>query len=47
MGRKKSKKKASTEEDILQRALHWLNMPTRKEIEKLSKKVDALTKKVA
>ena len=44
---KKSKKTASTEEDLLQRALHWLNMPTRKEIEKLSKKVDALTKKVA
>jgi poly(hydroxyalkanoate) granule-associated protein len=44
---KKSKKKASADEDLLQRALHWLNMPTRKEIETLSKKVDALSKKVA
>jgi poly(hydroxyalkanoate) granule-associated protein len=44
---KKGKKKASADEDLLQRTLHWLNMPTRKEIEKLSKKVDALSKKVA
>jgi len=44
---KKNRKKASTNGDLLQRALHWLKMPTRKEIETLSKKVDALAKKVA
>lgn len=44
---KKGKKKAQPSEDIIARTLHWLNIPTRKEIEKLSEKVDKLTKKVA
>jgi poly(hydroxyalkanoate) granule-associated protein len=44
---KKNKKKASADEDLLERVVHWLNMPTRKEIETLSKKVDALSKRVA
>jgi len=43
----KGKKKAQPGEDIIARTLHWLNIPTRKEIEKLSEKVDKLTKKVA
>jgi len=44
---KSSKKKARSGEDLFGRALGWLNIPTRKEIEKLNKKVDALMKKVA
>ena len=41
----RKKKKASTGEDILESALHWLNIPTRSEVVKLNKKVDALMKK--
>ncbi len=44
---KTSKKKAGAGEDLFGRALNWLNIPTRKEIDKLNKKVDALMKKVA
>ncbi len=42
-----AKKKSRAGEDLLGRALHWLNIPTRKDIEKLNKKVDSLLKKVA
>jgi poly(hydroxyalkanoate) granule-associated protein len=42
-----AKKKSRTGEDLLGRALHWLNIPTRKDIEKLNRKVDSLLKKVA
>jgi len=44
---KSSKKQSGSGEDMFGRALRWLNIPTRKEIEKLNKKVDALMKKVA
>lgn len=44
---KKRKKKASPGEDLIDRALDWLNIPTRSQIEKLNKKVDTLMKKVA
>lgn len=43
----KKRKKSGTGEDLVQRTLHWLNVPTRDEIQKLNKKVDALMKKVA
>ena len=42
-----AKKKSRAGEDLLGRALHWLNIPTRKDIEKLNRKVDSLLKKVA
>jgi poly(hydroxyalkanoate) granule-associated protein len=42
-----AKKKAFSGEELLGRALHWLNIPTRKDIEKLNRKVDSLLKKVA
>jgi poly(hydroxyalkanoate) granule-associated protein len=41
----RKKKKASSGEDLIESALHWLNIPTRDEIAKLNKKVDALMKK--
>ena len=44
---KARKKSAKRGDDIITRALGWLNIPTADEVKKLSKKVDALTKKVA
>ncbi len=45
--KKKAEKKAEPREDWFLRALHWLNIPTREDIEALDKKVDALLKRVA
>ena len=44
---KARKKSAKRGDDIIKRALGWLNIPTADEVRKLSKKVDSLTKKVA
>ena len=44
---KKPGKKQEGREDWILRALHWLNVPTRDDIEELNKKVEALMKKVA
>lgn len=41
------KKSVPNREDIIKRALGWLNIPTLDEVKKLDKKVDALKKKVA
>lgn len=38
-------KKSSAGEDLIESALHWLNIPTHDEIAKLNKKVDTLLKK--
>lgn len=43
--KKKSPQKRQKGEDLIARALHLLNIPTLSEVEKLNKKVDALTKK--
>lgn len=45
--KKKAEKKAEPREDWVLRALHWLNIPTREDIDALDKKVDALLKRVA
>jgi len=42
---KKTARKRQPREDWIARALHLLNIPTLSEVEKLNKKVDALTKK--
>jgi polyhydroxyalkanoate synthesis regulator phasin len=44
---KKSAEKRRPNGDWIIRTLHWLNVPTRDDVEKLSKKVDTLMKKVA
>ncbi len=47
---KKAKKTAEERRpngDWIERTLHWLNVPSKSDIEKLNKKVDILMKKVA
>jgi poly(hydroxyalkanoate) granule-associated protein len=44
---KKNGKKRQDKEDWVLRTLNWLSVPTRNDIEKLNRKVDALMKKVA
>ena len=44
---KKSAEKRRPNGDWIVRTLHWLNVPTRDDVEKLNKKVDTLMKKVA
>ena len=44
---KKGSEKQQPKEDWILRALHWLNVPTRHDIEKLNNKVDTLMRKVA
>ena len=44
---KKAAEKEPPKEDWILRALHWLNVPTRHDIEKLNSKVDTLMRKVA
>jgi poly(hydroxyalkanoate) granule-associated protein len=44
---KKNPAKKDAKEDWILRALHWLNVPTRQDIEKLNSKVDTLMRKVA
>jgi poly(hydroxyalkanoate) granule-associated protein len=44
---KKEKKAERQEDDWVQRALHWLNIPTRNDIEQINKKVEALARRVA
>lgn len=43
----KIEKKAEPKDDLILRALHWLNVPTRDDIVALDKKVDALLRRVA
>jgi len=44
---KSAAEKRQPKEDWILRALHWLNVPTRHDIEKLNNKVDTLMRKVA
>ncbi len=44
---KNSKKQQESKDDWILRALHWLNIPTRYDVERLNKKVEAMMKKVA
>ncbi|RJP66426.1 MAG: hypothetical protein C4532_16040 [Candidatus Abyssobacteria bacterium SURF_17] len=44
---KKEENKAEPKDDLILRALHWLNVPTHDDIVALDKKVDALLRKVA
>ena len=43
--KKNKKKSAPNREDIIKRALGWLNIPTLDEVEKLDKKVDSILKR--
>ena len=45
--RKKTGKKQEAGEDWILRALHWLNVPTHRDLEQINKKVDVIARKVA
>jgi polyhydroxyalkanoate synthesis regulator phasin len=43
----KAEKKQEAGEDWILRALHWLNVPTHRDLEQINKKVDVIARKVA
>lgn len=45
--RERMKEEVGESRDLVPRLLHWLNIPTRDDIERLDKRVDALLKRVA